>query len=154
MIIRCCRCFDGGRMTIPAMNRRLISIELFRRCTVKIQFLSMSNDIENTKEDPSDRHPIEVGEINLGEEGESECLAESRVLTSVRYLILSPSSLGMIACEIEKATPPMKITTDEKSEGDSLSVVWSLNQLSTASTYLTHRVYWASCTHLSSHHWS
>lgn len=70
----------------------------------------MTNNINDTEHDPDNRNPIEIGEIDLGEVEEMITSTKEDRRTAAKCLIFSPSSRGMIAWEMENATPPMKIT--------------------------------------------
>jgi hypothetical protein len=68
------------------------------------------NNIHYTKHHPKYRYPIEISKINLTKSIVYVLEEVLGIFTSTICLILSASSVGIIACEIENATPPMKIT--------------------------------------------
>lgn len=54
------------RKTIIRTGRwQQISIEFSRRDSMYIQLLSMAHNIEDAEDDPKDRYPVEIGEVNL-----------------------------------------------------------------------------------------
>lgn len=77
--------------------------------------MSMSNNIKNTEYNPKDGYPIEISKINLRrkkEDFDEKYWNRKWAFTSAKYLIFSASSVGIMACDIEKATPPMNITIE------------------------------------------
>ena len=102
-------------------------------------FTSMMNYIKDTKCYPNDRYPIEICEIDLNRIIRS-FLSWRSGITSVKCLKKSASFFGTIPWEMEKATPPMKITIYRQFTHDFLHI----------QTYLNRREYWRFYTHLHS----